>query len=246
MTTFKEAFEQMDKPLHAKTIKAAEERIGEVFYHPKYGEFTIIEYLSCEKVKIKFLSTGYEYYTSYSHIQRLEVFDAHHKGKYNNYRGGKNADKQIYKTWYNMLFRCNNLKGYKTAMVCEEWHEYSKFEEWYNRQYKETGWHLDKDILSYGVGIYSPNTCCFLPPEINTFFIKHKQAKGYSLNRKRAKYEAFCRDNGKKVHLGKFDSPIEARAAYVKYKRKLLERIITPYLDVISARVYKAMIEYIC
>ena len=246
MTTFKEAFDELQqKSLCKKIIDAAQKRIGEVYFHPKCGEFSIIEYYAEDKVKIRFSKTGYEYFTSYSHIRRLEVFDPYSKGSYGNYRGESRLNKEAYKTWYNMLFRCNNLAGYKGANVCEDWLNYSVFKEWYEKQYKEKGWHLDKDILSNGNGLYSPETCCFLPPEVNTFFVKHKKAKGYSFNKKRKKYEAYCRDNGKYVHLGMYSTPIEAREAYITYKREVFSRVISPYKDKISITVYESMLKYL-
>lgn len=239
------AGKQIDKPLCVKTRKAAAQRVGEIYFHPKYGEFLIIEYHSEDKVKIRFSNTKYEYYTSYSHIKNFEVCDKYSKGVYGNYHGEGRANKQAYKTWYNMLFRCYNSSCYKDVKVCEEWYNYSAFEEWYERQYKENRWHLDKDILSNGNGLYSPDTCCFLPPEINTFFAKFKKAKGYSYNKRKKRYEAYCRNNGKYIHLGIYDTQEAAREAYLNYKRELFEEIFRPYADVISKRVYESMSNFL-
>lgn len=222
------------------------ERVGQKFLHPKYGEYKIVEYYNCEKVRIRFMRTGYEYCTTYSHIQDLEVFDICHKGKYNNSLGDTSPDAKAYKSWYNMIYRVNRCSGYETAKICEEWMVFANYRDWYDAQHKEDGWHLDKDILSNGGGIYSPETCCFLPPEINTFFAKHKKAKGYSYNKRRKKFEAYCRNMGKYIHLGMFDAVKEAREAYLTFKRSLLKPLIAPYQDRISDKVYKAMEAYLC
>jgi hypothetical protein len=221
-------------------------RVGERFFHPKYGEYEIVKYYNCEKVRVRFVQTGYEYCTSYNHIQASEVFDAFHKGKYNNIKGCAEADSKAYKSWYNMLYRVNNCKGYECASVCDAWLIFANYRDWYNAQYKEEGWHLDKDILSNGSGAYSPETCCFLPSRVNTFFEKHKKAKGYSYNKRRKKFEAYCRNMGKYIHLGMFETAEDARRAYLVFKRNLLKSIMEPYKDKISGRIYKAMEEYLC
>lgn len=220
-------------------------RIGEIFYHPKYGEYSIVEYSNCEKVKIRFSKTGYEYCTSYNHIKNLEVRDDFYVGKYGTRKGVKCANREAYKTWYNMIHRCNNCNGYNDVSVCDEWHDFSNFLKWYNNQYKELGWHLDKDILSTNSRVYSPLTCCFLPPELNTFFEKHKKTKGYSYNKRRKKYEAYCRYRGKYIHLGLHQEPADARMAYLNYKRKVFEELVKPYLNKISVELYNAMKRYL-
>lgn len=221
------------------------DRVGEVFFHPKYGEYIIVGYNNCEDVKIKFANTGYEYNTSYNHIKNLEVSDLYYKGKYGNHKGTREVCISAYKTWYNMIYRCEHNSGYEEAVVCEQWKDFSSFLEWYKQQFKEEGWHLDKDVLSNGGGLYSPSTCCFLPPEINTFFEKHKKAKGFSFNKRRKKYEAYCRNKGRHIHLGMYDTPAEARIAYIEYKRELFEELIFPYLDRINVQLYNAMKRYL-
>lgn len=221
-------------------------RVGEKFLHPKYGEYEIVEYHNCEKVRIRFARTGYEYCTSYNHIQSAEVLDAFFRGKYNNIKGCSDCDPKAYKSWYNMLHRVNNSRGYKHTSVCDDWLIFKNYKDWYDSQYKEDGWHLDKDILSNGGGLYSPETCCFLPPIVNTFFVKHKKAKGYSYNKRRKKFEAYCRTMGKYVHLGMFKTAEEARNAYLSFKKGLLQNLIEPYKDRITDNVYKAMEIYLC
>lgn len=226
-------------------MSKANNRIGEIFIHPKYGEYYIIKYNNCEDVKIKFTNTGYEYSTSYFHAKNLEVSDLLYRGKYGTCKGTREVDVDAYKIWYNMVYRCNCNDSYKEATVCEQWMVFEPFLEWYKHQAKGDGWHLDKDILSNGRSVYSPTTCCFLPPEINTFFEKHKKAKGYSFNKKRKKFESYCRHRGRYIHLGLYDEQSDARDAYLSYKRKILEEIVKPYLSIISTEVYEAMKDFL-
>lgn len=85
------------------------------------------------------------------------------------------SDTILYSHWMSMLKRCydtNHLKHYPTyemCSVCEEWRQLSNFKEWFDKNYVE-GWQLDKDILVKGNKEYSPETCCFVPQEINKLF----------------------------------------------------------------------------
>ena len=87
-------------------------------------------------------------------------------------------DDKIYDIWYGMLSRCYNpksssYKNYSNVEVCEEWLCFSNFNNWYKR-YGVEGWDIDKDLFSTENKIYSPQTCCLLPNELNLFFKKKK------------------------------------------------------------------------
>ena len=90
-----------------------------------------------------------------------------------------------YKSWFNMINRCYSpsiLKrraGYMDCYVCEEWLIYENFKEWYDINFIE-GYELDKDFLQEGasVKVYSPETCTFLPKEINGFLTNKRVNKG--------------------------------------------------------------------
>ena len=53
----------------------------------------------------------------------------------------------------------------------------------------------------------------------NTF--NNHTAKGYSFHKKSGKYEAYIKLDGKKINLGEFDTPEEAREAYLAEKATL-------------------------
>ena len=85
----------------------------------------------------------------------------------------KRKPTKSYDTWIGMLRRCYSEKSfirrptYKDVTVCEEWHNFQTFAKWYEENYIE-GFHLDKDLLSKGNKIYSPETCCFISLEDNS------------------------------------------------------------------------------
>lgn len=85
------------------------------------------------------------------------------------------CDEQAKKFWCRMIRRCysDNLHKqhptYSDCSVCEDWLFFSNFAEWFDKHHVE-GWELDKDILVSGNRTYSPETCCFVPHEINVLF----------------------------------------------------------------------------
>jgi hypothetical protein len=129
--------------------------------------------------------------------------------------------------------------------ICPEWYDFSKFESWFSKQPIKVGWHLDKDLKSLDSKVYSPSTCCIIPPKINTFIAKFSKCKGYSFNKRRKKFEAYCRDNGEYIHLGLFALEEDARKAYVEYKKNVANKLINEYSSDITQEIKKAIINYI-
>lgn len=81
-----------------------------------------------------------------------------------------------YSSWKHMLERCYKLNS--GAIVCKEWLTFSNFKQWYEQMQfliELQGYNLktlciDKDVKCEDGLIYSPETCCFLPQSLNTFF----------------------------------------------------------------------------
>ncbi|WP_128598936.1 hypothetical protein [Pantoea rodasii] len=70
----------------------------------------------------------------------------------------------------NMIRRVRDNVRYKNVSVCDEWKTSSDaFVEWSVKEYV-TGWHLDKDMLSGVSKIYSPETCMYVPREVNALY----------------------------------------------------------------------------
>lgn len=82
---------------------------------------------------------------------------------------------KAYLCWSDMFKRCYCQKWlqkhptYIHTEVCDEWCIFDNFLIWYQANYTES-WHLDKDVL-VGSNLYSPDTCCFLPPYLNRFLV---------------------------------------------------------------------------
>ena len=145
---------------------------------------------------------------------------------------------------------------YKDCTVCEEWHNYSDFKEWFDNNYYEIEGErmaLDKDILVKGNKIYSPNTCVFVPQNINTLFIKSNKIRGkypigVTFNKDKNKYQAQCNTliNGKnmKKALRLYNTIEEAFNAYKQFKEANIKQIADYYKENIPDKLYEAMYNY--
>jgi hypothetical protein len=95
-------------------------------------------------------------------------------------------DKKIYILWNSIIRRSysevckKHSPTYKNVTVCDEWLNFQNFAKWYEDNYphhiQDIKFHLDKDVLQLRVKnkIYSPNTCIFLPHNVNMFLTNKK------------------------------------------------------------------------
>lgn len=91
----------------------------------------------------------------------------------------EDGSNKCYCTWFNMMKRCydpnsRDYEMYKDCEVCQEWHNFQNFAEWWDKEYYEipnANMSLDKDILEKGNRLYSPETCCIVPLDLNVAFV---------------------------------------------------------------------------
>lgn len=163
---------------------------------------------------------------------------------------------QSYNIWAGMLKRCYWIRrkenvAYDDCKVCDEWLYFSNFKKWFddpNNGYRD-GYHLDKDILVKGNKIYSPDTCCFVPQEINKLFTKHNRARGkYPIGVKKDKlrYISYISLYGKQKVLGMYDDELSAFMEYKKTKENYIKEIAYKYFNdgKITQKVYDALMNY--
>ena len=163
------------------------------------------------------------------------------------------ATSTCYKVWSAMMDRCYNPKTqelhptYKGCIVCKEWHTFSNFKEWFDEHYIE-GWQIDKDILVKGNKIYSPETCCFVPREINSFTTNKKARRGdYPVGVSRKPYSKKYTSTLKCLansHLGTFNTIQEAFQAYKKAKECKAKKLAYKWKDKLEPIVYEALCNY--
>lgn len=144
---------------------------------------------------------------------------------------GKRTICPYYSTWAAMLQRCYDTKfhvkhpSYAGCTVHTPWLTFSVFRTWMKQQNWQ-GMALDKDLKQQGNKLYSPDTCLFIPQEVNQLITvkRHKlanQLAGVSVNSK-GYIGAFCNNKGKTVFLGNHPTAAEAHEAYKVYKYALL------------------------
>ena len=173
------------------------------------------------------------------------------------YVNGKRRRKQVwvcpyYNTWKSMIERCYSAKeherspNYKGCTVSEEWHTFSNFKAWMEKQQWE-GKQLDKDLLFEGNKVYSASTCVFVTPMANSFTVDRGAARGecligVDLDKRTGRFRAQCNNpfTNKREYLGYFDCELEAHEAWRKRKLELAKELASIQTD---PRVAKALID---
>lgn len=194
----------------------------------------------------------------YGHIKRGAIRNPFHKAVYNvGYIGQGRYDssyRKCYKSWQRVMERAYSIKwkekysSYKDVRVCEEWNCFQNFAKWYVENYIED-FELDKDILLKGNKIYSPETCTFVPPELNKCFTKREAKRGkypigVSFHKKIKKFTTSLNRNGVVIPLGYFDTPEEAFQTYKIAKEKWIKELAKRWQGKITEMCYQALINY--
>ena len=148
--------------------------------------------------------------------------------------------------WNKINARC--LPGGKYQMtgpsyigVTNGFSGFQEFAEWCNQQPGYSAkdslgmfFEIDKDIISLGNKVYSPEYCCFVPRRINSLFTSCRAARGdlplgVSFMEKRGKFRAYCNSDGRLKHLGHFDGPGEAHRAWQAEKVLVIQQAESAY-----------------
>ena len=231
---------------------------GLVFNTNNSGVCVVVNYTNYDDVTVKFVETGYETKTRMGNLKLGKVKDYLHPSIYGKGilgEGFKQSESQSYcfQLWKNMLKRCysevsfKKSPSYEQCLTSETFNHYQQFKTWCNSQlgFDQEGWELDKDILVKGNKIYSEDTCCFVPKEINLLLVKHDKGRGdyllgvdYHKNRKQ--FRARCSDK----HLGWFNTELEAFHAYKQAKEAYIKEVANKWKDQIDPKVYEALMKY--
>lgn len=160
-----------------------------------------------------------------------------------------------YSTWREMIKRC--YKGYSYSsrnyvynecFVCDEWKYFSNFKKWFDENYID-GYQLDKDILVKGNKIYSPDTCCFVPQEINKVLTFHNRKRGelpLGIFKSKTNFIVHVNTNGLPNYLGSFNTIEDAFFAYKQAKEAYIKEVAQKYYNEgkITKKVFDALMNY--
>ena len=163
-----------------------------------------------------------------------------------------------YLLWFGILTRGYNedykqkYPTYKDVTISDDFLNYAYFYDWCNNQigFNKNGWELDKDILSSNCKVYDKDTACFVPKEINYFFTNRGNDRGeypvgVNFHKATSKYASACAiGNGKRKHLGIYNTPQEAFFVYKAFKEALCKQLALKWKDEIDPRVYESMIKW--
>ena len=249
-------------------------RVGKEKYNKQGNLMKIIEYNNSMDVFVEFQD---EYkatiHTTYDNFLKGSIKNPYYKSvfevgiigsKYSTWINNKHTKE--YGTWCRMLERCYSKKlkekrpTYENVTCCNEWLLFENFYEWLHKQenfekwFNGKRWGLDKDILVKKNKVYSPDTCCLVPQNVNVLFTKRESARGnlpigVSLSGDQTHYVVQF-SNPLKNKTSKYaDKCSTINDAFLSYK-KLKEQTIKNIAQIefsqgnITEQCYKAMMNY--
>lgn len=237
------------------------ERLGERFVSNQGCNFTIVEYFTSRNITVIFEDGNIVENLRYDNIKRGKVANPYSPsifgvgfvgcGEFYEYTNGERNNASI--RWRNMIRRCYSEKvlrkcpTYKDVTVCGEWKCFQNFAKWFYENYNFESmrdWDLDKDILIKGNKSYSPETCCFVPQEINTLFL--------GCNSKRGEYPIGVSSPIRGVVVAKLGVRLlyrgiiieDAFQAYKIAKETYIKEVAELWKPLIKPEVYHALINY--
>lgn len=229
----------------------------------------IIEYPNANHMTVQFLD---EYNCIVQNVRWTHFVDGEIKNPYAKtvygigIKGNKYSSKSYeYKTWQHIMERCYSNKWrerynyYSNTSMCKEWLLFENFYEWLHKQenfekfLNGDRWAIDKDILIKDNDVYSPDTCCLVPVNVNSLFtksnlIRGKYPIGVHWHKYNEKYAVKCRNPfiNKEVELGYYDDVLTAFNVYKKYKENIIKQVaeIEYKSSNITKQCYDAMMKY--
>lgn len=248
--------------MNPKLMMSKQKYEGSIFKTNNCGECVVVEYTDAKNVLVNFLDTGNMLLVSAGSLRSGRIKDYLKPSVFGVGILGKeftSEDRNFkeYVLWKNMLKRCYCEKSlisspmYADCTVSNNFKYYPYFKEWCEKQigFGYDDWQLDKDLLIKGNKIYSEDTCCFVPREINSLLLKSNNSRGNTiigvhLNKRNNRFQSQFSVKDKKQHLGWFDTELEAFLAYKEAKEAYVKEVANKWRDKIDPRVYDALLRY--
>lgn len=243
--------------------RQGENHLGEKRISNEGYEMEIIEQFSCKNCTIRFTQNEVILYNrQYSNFKRGMISNPYHRGMCGvGYIGEgiyskreNNKMSKCYSVWQSMLTRCcsedykNKKPTYRNVTVCGDWECFQNFAQWFYKKYKPESmqdWELDKDILIKSNKIYSPETCCFVPPEINSLLRSTKSKRGkYPIGVTKCGNKFRARIGKDRDHLGLYHTKEEAFNVFKIAKEIHIKDVAEIWKPLIEDRIYKALYQY--
>jgi len=240
------------------------DRVGQKFITNQGYEIEIVEYFGAKNTTVQFLDSTKVYNVEYRNIITGQVGNPMRKSYYKKGFIGIGSHKVIingaltkkYSIWRGIMTRgyCEKFKErnktYKECLVDERWHNFQVFADWFeenHKSYMDDNWHLDKDILMTGNKIYSPETCCFVPHEINLLFLKNSSRRGLcpiGVSEQKGRFYVQLSRKSSALHLGGYSTAEKAAEVYKINKEEYIKQLADNWRGKITESCYEALINY--
>ena len=252
--------------MRSDIVRKAKSLIGKEFETNNSGKCFIIDYKGIYDVTVMFYDPFVIVKCIFQNLKAGRVKNPLLPSVYGRgyYGVGKYSTNNIkvYKMWNRMLERCYDEKYYTTTStyrdveVCDEWLNFQNFAAWCEVQEffnvkdnKGKSYHLDKDILNRGSKIYSPETCAFVPSEVNLLILNGSKVRGIYpvgvyFNVGCKKFVAHVGCHGKQKSLGVYETPEEAFVVYKKAKESYIKEVAEKWKDSVDDKVYESLMNW--
>lgn len=241
-------------------------KAGDVFSTREGGSVVVIEYKRWSEVLIKHLDErGHEATTRADQLFSGQIKNPYLPvtcgvgyvgfGSHRTRANGRNTP--AYNSWLGMLRRCYDPKmheKYPTYAGCSvhpSWHDFQNFASWWSDQpnREAAGFSLDKDLIVLGNKEYGPDTCSFVPQDINILLTDSGAARGaypqgVMWHRRDKRFYAALKVDGRRKFLGYFATSGEASSAYQAAKADRIEAMADRHREAIDHRVYRTLTRY--
>lgn len=148
-----------------------------------FGWVEVVKYHNAFNVEVVFLNTMQLYTFEAGNIRKGNIKDLMQPTVCDVGFIGKGPHKvrvdnkltKAYQTWSDMMKRCYSPKRqekqptYTGCLVCDDWHNYQNFAEWYCENLPDDSlrYEVDKDIKKPGNKVYSPEFCTIVSAREN-------------------------------------------------------------------------------